>query len=336
MTFAAVAGACNGKKEADMVRGAPRVSIGMPVYNGKRFVREALDSILAQTYEDFEIIICDNASTDGTSDLCARYAQQDKRIRYVRNDENIGLIANFNKTFTLSRGEYFRWVGCDDWWSPEYIARCVEALDADRGAVLVTTYQAHYDDHGRRHYQEYTGPRVDSRAVQRRFRRMLWFFQVSRYYLDPIYSMMRRSSLMETGFLRRMLGTDLVLAAELSLIGRFCHVPECLASRRLAPDTPLNELARRCDPEQSSIRWWFAKLCLTMASIVLARPMSGALKARCLLSLAGYFVSRTMRRLYHRTRRLAGTVTGYRVLRAYLRDKSGDRRVTCRGTAERN
>lgn len=319
-----------------MVHGAPRVSIGMPVYNGENFIRKAIDSILAQTYEDFELIICDNASTDGTSDLCARYAEQDKRIRYVHNDENIGLIANFNRTFTLSRGEYFRWVGCDDWWSPEYVARCVEALDADRGAVLVTTYQAHYDDDGPRHYHEYTGPRVDCRSAQRRFRRMVRFFHMSRCYLDPIYSMMRRSSLMETGLLRPMLGTDLVLAAELSLIGRFCHVPDCLASRRIPADAPLKELLRRCDPTQSSTRWWFVKMCVTMASIVLARPMTGALKARCLLSLAGFFVSKTVRRLYYRTRRLGGTVTGYRAFRAYLRDKSGDRRVPCRGTAERN
>ena len=141
---------------------------------------------------------------------------------------------------------------------------------------------------------------------------------------------------METGFLRRMLGTDLVLAAELSLIGRFCHVPECLASRRLAPDTPVTELARRYDPAQSSTRWWFVKMCVTMASIVLARPMTGALKARCLLSLAGFFVSKTVRRLYYRTRRLGGTVTGYRALRAYLRDKNAGRRVPCRRTTERN
>src|SRR5687768_698587 len=81
---------------------APRVSLGMPVYNGEPFIVEALDSLLAQTFEDFEIVICDNASTDGTEEICRMYAEKDERIRYFRNRTNYGYINNFNLTFRLS------------------------------------------------------------------------------------------------------------------------------------------------------------------------------------------------------------------------------------------
>ena len=80
----------------------PRVSIGLPVYNGDNFVGQAIESLLAQTYEDIELIVSDNASTDGTEDICRTFAAQDERVRYFRNAENIGLVRNYNQTFTLS------------------------------------------------------------------------------------------------------------------------------------------------------------------------------------------------------------------------------------------
>ena len=108
---------------------APRVSIGLPVYNGERYIAETLDSLLAQTFHDFELIISDNASQDRTEEICRSYASTDTRVRYVRNATNLGAPRNYRRAFELSSGEYFRWANCDDLFSPESLARCVEVLD---------------------------------------------------------------------------------------------------------------------------------------------------------------------------------------------------------------
>src|ERR1700742_2966611 len=102
---------------------APTVSIGLPVFNGERYLEEALFSLLNQTFRDFELIICDNASTDRTPDICTRHAARDRRIRYARNARNLGASSNFNKCFMLARGRYFRWAAYDDKCGPEHLAQ---------------------------------------------------------------------------------------------------------------------------------------------------------------------------------------------------------------------
>lgn len=106
----------------DIGKKVPQVSIGMPVYNGEPFIREALDSLLAQTLTDFELIISDNASTDGTEAICREYAARDARIRYVRQAENRGPTANFQFVLDEAAGEYFMWGAADDVWDREWIA----------------------------------------------------------------------------------------------------------------------------------------------------------------------------------------------------------------------
>src|SRR2546427_6914452 len=114
----------------------PRVSMAVPVYNGERYLGEALDSLLAQTYHDFELIICDNASTDGTGEIARSYASMDERVRYVRNERNLGLAGNVKRAFQLSSGEYFRWHAADDVCAPQFLARCVAVLDRHPAVVL--------------------------------------------------------------------------------------------------------------------------------------------------------------------------------------------------------
>jgi len=115
----------------------PRVSIGMPVYNGEKFICKALDSLLSQTFSDFELIISDNASTDNTEALCLEYAACDSRIRYVRQEENQGPLANFQYVLDEAVGEYFMWAACDDYWEPVCVEKWVYWLDEDVDAVLV-------------------------------------------------------------------------------------------------------------------------------------------------------------------------------------------------------
>ena len=112
-----------------MLNNKPRVSIGMPVFNGENYLAEALDSLLTQTFSDFELIISDNASTDKTEEICRAYAVRDQRIRYFRNQENLGASRNYNRVFELSSGEYFKWAAHDDLCAPEFLGRCVDVLD---------------------------------------------------------------------------------------------------------------------------------------------------------------------------------------------------------------
>ena len=101
-----------------VTHGYPRVSVGIPVFNGERFLAETIESILAQTFKDFEIVISDNASTDRTEEICRSYAARDPRIRYNRNDTNRGAAWNHNRVFELARGEYFKWQSHDDFCAP--------------------------------------------------------------------------------------------------------------------------------------------------------------------------------------------------------------------------
>lgn len=115
---------------------APAVSIGMPVYNGAEYIREALDSLLAQTFTDFELIISDNASTDITADICREFMQRDSRVHYTRQADNLGAISNFQFVLSGASGKYFMWAACDDRWAPTFLERTVAVLESDEGCDL--------------------------------------------------------------------------------------------------------------------------------------------------------------------------------------------------------
>ena len=109
-----------------------QLSIGLPIYNGEEFLKEAIESLINQTFEDFEIVISDNASTDQTQQICRYYADLDPRIRYYRCKQNLGAAWNYNRVFELSYGEYFKWAAHDDFCGPAFFERCVDALDRDK------------------------------------------------------------------------------------------------------------------------------------------------------------------------------------------------------------
>jgi glycosyltransferase involved in cell wall biosynthesis len=113
----------------------PRVSIGLPVFNGEQFLIRALDSLLAQNYSDFELIISDNGSTDGTEKICKDYASRDHRIRYIRQSQNLGSHENFNFVLRESRGEYFMWAAADDLWDRNFIDSLLKSLESNSDVV---------------------------------------------------------------------------------------------------------------------------------------------------------------------------------------------------------
>lgn len=132
----------------------PRVSIGMPVRNGEEFIRQGLDSLLGQSFGDVEVIISDNASSDGTQAICEEYARRDQRIRYHRNSRNIGLQGNFARVLDLATAQYFMWGSPDDQWDPSYIAKMVDVLDSQEAVVLAGSNSGSIDQYGvvRRYY----------------------------------------------------------------------------------------------------------------------------------------------------------------------------------------
>jgi glycosyltransferase involved in cell wall biosynthesis len=117
----------------------PKVSITLPVYNGEKFLKETIESLLGQDFTDFELILCDNASTDRTAEICQEYADRDPRVVYYRNSHNIGMTANFNKAIDLARGEYIKIATHDDLIAPNFLSACVEVLDRDPSLILCHT-----------------------------------------------------------------------------------------------------------------------------------------------------------------------------------------------------
>jgi glycosyltransferase involved in cell wall biosynthesis len=107
----------------------PLVSIGMPIYNGEKYVRRALDSLLSQDYKNIELIVSDNASTDATLQICRQYAQTDHRIRVHAQSHNVGIQKNFQIVLKLSGGEYFMWAAVDDLWQPNFVSVLVDELN---------------------------------------------------------------------------------------------------------------------------------------------------------------------------------------------------------------
>jgi glycosyltransferase involved in cell wall biosynthesis len=119
-----------------MFQERPLISVGMPVYNGEQLIRQALRTFLEQTYEQFEIIISDNASSDNTRTICLEYCAKDSRIHYYRNSSNIGVYANFRRVLELARGEYFMWAGVDDLRPADALEICLKALLKNKKAVM--------------------------------------------------------------------------------------------------------------------------------------------------------------------------------------------------------
>jgi len=207
----------------------PRVSIGLPLYNAEKYLEEGLDSILAQTYTDFELIISDNDSNDRTRDICLKYAQKDQRIKYYRNDKNLGAAPNHNLVFRLAKGEYFKWAGYDDKISPEFLFKCVEVLDNNPDVILCMPKTKFIDEHGR-HLGEYEY-KADATGAkpQERFRN----FILNNESGDYVYGLMRVDRVAKTLLHGSFPSSDLVFLAELTLYGKYFIIPDPLFSRRI-------------------------------------------------------------------------------------------------------
>lgn len=205
------------------------VSIGLPVFNGEAYVRQAIESVLQQQYSTLELIIHDNASTDGTGDICRDFAASDARVRYFRNVRNLGAAANYNLCFERARGTYFKWAAHDDRMAPDYLRKTVAALDAAPDAVLCTVGVTEIDgaDRPLRTYAN-RFPGSTSRSAARRFGAAIH----TRHQCEDFFGLFRRKALIGSELHGAYSGSDRVLLAEMALRGPWVSVPDPLFLHR--------------------------------------------------------------------------------------------------------
>lgn len=218
---------------ATHVQDAPLVSIGLPIYNEERHLAEALDSLLAQDYANIEVVISDNASTDATAEICAAYAARDKRIRYLRNDINIGGMENFNRVVECARGDYFMWASGHDLRHPSFVSRCLAVMRQDTQIVLCHSEAVWIDENGQQ--LESVASRLDTSQLYDQLSRM----QITMWSIVEafaIYGLVRAKQFKATHLYQPVYSPDVSLLIELSLLGKCAFIPEPLSFARRPED----------------------------------------------------------------------------------------------------
>jgi len=219
------------------------VSVGLPVRNGAERIERVIESVLGQDHENLELVICDNASTDNTEDVCRAFAERDSRIVYQRHPVNIGLLNNFDSALRLASGTFFRWVGDDDWLDPRCVSRSLDAFAEDDRLLVVTVQTAYTDPAGVTRTARYDGDALRSDDAIARFNEMMRLLNETYLLIDPLYGTFRREPLLNIRR-RNMLNEDQVLASRLALAGPWGHVNEVLAHRNWAPERA-SDIARK-------------------------------------------------------------------------------------------
>jgi glycosyltransferase involved in cell wall biosynthesis len=223
----------------------PKVSIGMPVYNGEKFLKEALVSLLTQSYSDFELIVSDNASTDGTEKIARDFAAKDARIRYFRQPKNLGAGPNFRLVLSLARGEYFKWACADDMHYPDNLARTLEVLSAaPPEVVLVTPRVSLIDEKGLSLMDENgiplpraglgpgdKGPERISTTAKTPHRRLAEILPQLEWSVAQ-FGLFRTSAVRLTRGIDSFFASDRVLLAEVAMLGQILEIDEPLFARR--------------------------------------------------------------------------------------------------------
>ncbi len=218
-----------------MSKNSPKLSIGLPVYNGEKFLAAALDSLLTQTFADFELIISDNASTDNTEAICRSYAAQDSRIRYYRNHTNLGCSSNFNRVLELAEGEYFKWAAYDDLHAPEFLSKCVAVLDHNPSFVLCHSQVYLIDEKGDFLQSYNIKLNTDSEKPHKRFHELL-----SKHLCYQMYGVIRTSVLRKVPPMGSYGTADGILLLRIGLLGAFYEIPEYLFFARSHPGQSLS------------------------------------------------------------------------------------------------
>ena len=263
----------------------PMVTIGLPVYNAQRYLDQALDSLLAQTYTDFELIIADNASTDRTQEICLAYAAKDQRIRYHRNEKNLGAAPNFNLLFQLSASKYFKWAPYDDLIEPTFLARCVEVMEQHPEVVLCYSRAKIIDEQSAYVVDYNPGPDTSSAKPNERFGNLI----LRPEYAIQQMALIRSATLKATGLYGSFPSSDEVLLAELALRGRFYEIPDRLYLYRLHEQ---QSNRKELTVQRARTVWFDSALagkivlpkwryCLACLAVIQRSPLSFIERVRC-------------------------------------------------------
>jgi len=308
---------------------APRLSIGLPVYNGENYLAESLEALLGQSYEDFELIISDNASTDSTPDICRRYGKQDSRIRYVRQPRNIGLSPNHNFLITQAKGELFKEASHDDLYGRDLLKRCVDALDEYPDVVLAHSWTAAVDGTGTVTQALEYPLATDSPRAPERFRSILFgssgLFEgsgsdghaVTGEDNDGVIRADDQYGVIRTDVLRRVapLGSchhaDKLVVPEIALHGPFYQAPDWLYFRRDHPERAERAcptMRSRCtnlDPRRADrLRHPTARLVAEYfwgyVAAIRRAPLSSADRRECYRYLTQWVTNRALNRALSR------------------------------------
>lgn len=213
----------------------PRVSIGLPVYNGEAFIRQTLDSVQAQTFTDFELIVSDNASSDRTVEIVQEYMQRDARIKLFENDQNRGATYNYNRVLTLASGEYFRWIAADDVIRPEFLAAAVSELDANPSVVLAYAKAAFIDEHDRVLYPFDDVMRLkpwSTYAVRRAGQMLRAVFTNGSAANVIVFGLARTAALRSIRPLGNYFGCDYAIVTDMALLGELREISPIMAFYR--------------------------------------------------------------------------------------------------------
>ncbi len=222
----------------------PKVSIGIPVYNGEKYLETALESLIQQSFQDFEIIISDNASTDSTEAICRSYQSRDSRIVYHRNPTNIGAADNYKQVFKLATGQYFKWMAHDDRCSPNYLEECVRVLENDPEIVMSFPRFVLIDENDRAFPKiaENTYVTSDERIITTNIQRNFMSDSPSERYSEVLFKttecyeffgLSRRKIIERTSQHDAYYGSDKVLLCELAMMGKIKEVPKATGYFRI-------------------------------------------------------------------------------------------------------
>jgi len=270
------------------------VSIGLPVYNGENFLEDAIRSVLAQTYEDLELIVSDNASTDRSAEIARDFAASDARVRYFRNDRNLGAAPNYNRAWAEGTGSLFKWLSHDDRITPSYVAATVAALDETPDAVLCNTVIDYIDEHGAVFTTYDSGLALASGAEpSRRFAAMV----LRSHACIDFFGMARRKAMVGSLLHGSYHGADRAYLGQMALRGRLLQLPEQLVQMR----EHRNRYTRN-NPDAKARRLWHdsSAKTATMPSLYLYRQylrlvqqeqLSPLERRRCLGVLARWWAS---------------------------------------------
>jgi glycosyltransferase involved in cell wall biosynthesis len=277
----------------------PRLSVGLPVYNGEEYLAESIEALLGQTYDDFELIISDNASTDATADICRRYAKQDSRIRYFRQPSNIGCNPNHNFVIKQGRGELFKLASDDDLYARDLLKRCVDVLDEFPHFVLAHSWSALIDASGAvTNVVEYPVA-TDAPRAPDRFRSMLFDG-----WGDDDGGVIRTKVLRKVAPYDSYHFADRVFTTEIGLHGPFFQVPDWLWFRRQHPQQAGMQRSmrdrcavmdpRRADRLRHPVARLYGEYVLGFLGAVRRAPLSPEDRRECYEILARWTASRVL------------------------------------------